>query len=320
MNHTSIKKISLTTLALVAAFAVSAYANGPRDLLSSHRSPAKVPAWVPNSLAAVYQYDDGSSENAVGFGNGLMNDESLWFNQFAVIPGQNVIESVSIAWGTPANSTDASLLNGLPITAAIWSDPNGDGNPSDGKLIASVDGVMANANTDTFVTYTFDSPVTIPGNSFFIGNLTPAVPTDERFMESIDQSSTARKSWIAAMSSGGPVDINTLGNNDFIGIIDDFGIPGNWLIRANPSSGGGIVLEASVRRQQGGNRVVALHWSPADGGSVNVLKNGVVLHGVPTDDDGAVQDNLRHHTGTFTYQVCETDTGNCSNEVTVVVR
>jgi len=81
---------------------------------------------------------------------------------------------------------------------------------------------------------------------------------------------------------------------------------------------GGIVLDATVRRQQS-NHVVALTWSPADGGSVNILRNGAVLHG-PTDDDGSAQDNLKHRTGTFTYQVCETDTGDCSNEVTVTVR
>ena len=35
------------------------------------------------------------------------------------------------------------------------------------------------------------------------------------------------------MSSGGPVDLNNPGNNDFLGLIDDFGIPGNWGIRAD---------------------------------------------------------------------------------------
>ena len=80
---------------------------------------------------------------------------------------------------------------------------------------------------------------------------------------------------------------------------------------------GEITLSATIRRQ-GGNRFVVLDWSPADGGTVNVLRNGAVLHG-PTNDDGSAQDNLRQHTGTFVYQVCETDTGTCSNEVTVKV-
>jgi hypothetical protein len=38
-----------------------------------------------------------------------------------------------------------------------------------------------------------------------------------------------------------------------------------------------------------------------------------------TADDGQAFDNLGTTTGTFTYQVCETDSGDCSNEVTVQV-
>ena len=39
-----------------------------------------------------------------------------------------------------------------------------------------------------------------------------------------------------------------------------------------------------------------------------------------TADDGKAGDNLGTQTGTFTNQVCETDTGDCSNEVTVQVQ
>jgi len=78
-----------------------------------------------------------------------------------------------------------------------------------------------------------------------------------------------------------------------------------------------FILDARVHRQ-GGKRAVVLTWSPADGGSINVLRNGVVVH--TTDDDGAAEDKLGTHTGTFFYQVCETDSGDCSNQVRVVVQ
>ena len=80
--------------------------------------------------------------------------------------------------------------------------------------------------------------------------------------------------------------------------------------------GGGITLTADVIRH-GGERYVALDWSPANGGGVNVLRNGSVIG--TTDDDGSTRSKLKNHTGTLTYQVCETDTGTCSNEVTVRV-
>jgi len=188
-------------------------------------------------------------------------------------------------------------------------------------LLGSVAGTIQDADTDTLVTYTFATPVTVPGTSFFVGDMTPAQSRlGELFYQGQDTTNSApNKSWVAANSTGAPVDINNVGNNDFIGTIDSFGLPGNWTIRADAGGGGGdIVLEASVRRQQG-RRVVALRWSPADdGGDVNVLRNGVVIG--TTADDGTAQNNIHGQTGTFTYQVCETDSGDCSNEVTVTVR
>ena len=79
---------------------------------------------------------------------------------------------------------------------------------------------------------------------------------------------------------------------------------GRWGHRAY----GANACETQVNKQQ-----VQLIWNPADGGSVNILRNGVVIRTTP--DDGKVNDKLRIMTGTFTYQVCETDSGDCSNEV-----
>jgi len=87
----------------------------------------------------------------------------------------------------------------------------------------------------------------------------------------------------------------------------------------DPAGGGGedITLTAQSRVNQQGNTDVQLRWAPADGGSINVLRDGVVIRA--TADDGKVGDKLGMMTGTFTYQVCETDSGDCSNEVDVVV-
>jgi hypothetical protein len=79
---------------------------------------------------------------------------------------------------------------------------------------------------------------------------------------------------------------------------------------------GPIRLSARARTRQG-QTTVSLKWRPADGGQVNVLRDGVVVQ--TTADDGSTQDNLGTMTGTFTYQVCETDSGDCSNEVDVTV-
>jgi len=80
--------------------------------------------------------------------------------------------------------------------------------------------------------------------------------------------------------------------------------------------GGSITLSADVFRRDG-KRFVALTWSPANGGDMNVLRNGSVIGTTP--DDGATRSKLANHTGDITYQVCESDTGTCSNEVRVRV-
>ncbi|MEO7166943.1 MAG: hypothetical protein ABI787_00875 [Spartobacteria bacterium] len=324
MKYPTLQKVTLTTMALVASLALSAQAGSP-SLSSAVRTHGASKSINPiHSLlfpASTYMIDDGTAEDSVGFGNGSQNFESLWFNQFDVIPGQTSISTVSVAWGTPA-FPDA--LDGTPVTIAVWSDPNGDGNPSDAVLLASMPATIQNANTNTFADYTFATPVDLPAGatSFFVGDMTPMNNGPQHFFQGIDQSSTLhRQSWIAAMSSGGAVDINNPGNNDFLGLIDDFGLPGNWLIRADAGggTGGDITLTAKARRQ-GGNRTVALSWTPADGGAIDVLRDGNVI--ANTADDGGAQDRLGDVQGiqTFTYQVCESDTGVCSNEVTVKVR
>ena len=82
-------------------------------------------------------------------------------------------------------------------------------------------------------------------------------------------------------------------------------------------SGPPITLGASVQ-QRGGQSLVVLTWGPADGGSVIVVRDRVILGA--TENDGETEDRLGPHTGVFTYQVCATDLGYCSNLARVKVQ
>ena len=183
----------------------------------------------------IYQVDDGTAEYSIGLSDGSKNGEALFFNQFDVVdPKCNspTFTSVSIAWGNPFYP-DAS--NGTPVTIAIWSDPNNDRNPSDAVLLGSVDGTIQNANSNTFVTYTFSTPVTLPPGaaSFFVGDMTPANDGPPINPQALDENIPLhRQSWVAFMSDYGPVNLTNPGANDTVGLIDDFGAPANWLIRA----------------------------------------------------------------------------------------
>jgi hypothetical protein len=91
---------------------------------------------------------------------------------------------------------------------------------------------------------------------------------------------------------------------------------GNFKFESCGGGGGAIVLDFRLKTQ-GNKHQVNLQWSPADGGNMNLLRNGAVVATIP--DNGKTKTNLGTRTGTFIYQVCETDSGDCSNEVTVVV-
>jgi len=170
MNHTTIKKISLTTLALVAALAVSARANGPVTSAMDHHRPAVPQHSIARTLLPdeVYQIDDGSSENSVGL---TLGGDIICLNQFTVIPGSETITSINIAWGTPS-FPDPTLI-GLPYTVVVWGDPNNDGNPNDpANVLTTASGVITSQGTDTFID-TAITPTTITGTSFFVGFLIP---------------------------------------------------------------------------------------------------------------------------------------------------
>jgi hypothetical protein len=82
--------------------------------------------------------------------------------------------------------------------------------------------------------------------------------------------------------------------------------------------GGGQTLTLKGKGQtQGNKRRAKLQWKPTDNtGSINIIRDGVVVQTVP--DTGTANDNLTA-AGTYSYQVCETDSGDCSNTISVTV-
>jgi hypothetical protein len=316
MNSLILHKVTLVAAALLTSVALGAHGgsakiSSARQIYGSDRSVNPIHRLL--FPASTYMIDDGTAEDGVGFGNGVQNFQAIWFNQFAVAPGQDTIASISIAWGSP---TFLEELNGTKVTLGIWSDPNGDGDPSDAVLLGSTEGTIVSAATDTFVTYPFSPAIALPGGatSFFVGDVTPMNNGPEHFYQALDENSGShRQSWVAGMASGAPVDIDNIGNNDFLGIIDDFGLPGNWLIRADAGDGSdNKTLTAFTRRRQGKTFVV-LNWSPANGRSVDIIRNGSVI--ATTDDDGNAEDNIRAFVGDLIYQVCDTDGVGCSNQL-----
>ncbi|NNF57946.1 MAG: PKD domain-containing protein [Rhodothermaceae bacterium] len=89
------------------------------------------------------------------------------------------------------------------------------------------------------------------------------------------------------------------------------------VVTVTGGGGGGDIVLTATAIQQGSRWTGDLTWSPADGGSVDVFRNGALVRS--TADDGAFADRLGAVSGTFDYQVCETDSGDCSNLASITI-
>ena len=238
--------------------------------------------------------------------------DTIVLNEFAVIPGSETITSVDIAWGTPTFFDPT--LDGLPYTVAIWSDPNGDGDPGDAVLLTTASGVVADQGTNTFITTNISATITTP--NFFVGLL---ITSAGQFPCAFDETDPtfSNRSYLAGDTTPGNGNIMDLTDNDLpVATIETYGLIGNLLVRANAGEGPKLTLAASKHRQAG-NIIVSLAWNSTGSGRIDVIRDGAVI--ATTDDDGSARDRLGTQTGSFVYQVCVADSSNCSNEVLVRV-
>ena len=191
--------------------------------LKGNATIAKLVGRVP---LFTYMIDDGTAEDSVGYPRG---STFVACNSFPVTGGNNVITSISIAWGTPAFPDPT--LNGLPYTAVLWSDPNGDGSPIDAVVLASAPGVISQQGTNTFITTTIP-PTLVTTANFFVGFI--ILPRAHQLPAAYDETAPRlpHRSWVALTSN--IHDLSTAVTIESTGVP-----PGNWLIRADGQTGGG---------------------------------------------------------------------------------
>ncbi len=148
-------------------------------------------------------------------------------------------------------------------------------------------------NTGTICTNYLGDPGGSPNtvNSFSVD-----VPAGETLLVVVEEAN-------ASQTPGAPYTV------EVSGLVNDGMGPGPC------DDGGELTLTAQNRANP---RRVNLSWTPSDGGNIDVIRDGVVIRTV--EDDGRAQDRLgAGGRAVHVYQVCETDSGDCSNEVEVRV-
>jgi hypothetical protein len=157
--------------------------------------------------ALTYSRDDGVGEDSIGLTGG---GTFTWMNQFNTVSGSDNIVSIEVAWGNIPDNT--------PATVKLWEDPNNDGNPADMVLLSSLPVFVQNTDMDIFNVY--DIPDALVTDSFFVG--VEITHFQGQYPARIDETSSLTKSWVGQEAGGIPFNL-----------IDNYGYPGNWMVRAN---------------------------------------------------------------------------------------
>ena len=176
---------------------------------------------------AIYQLDDGSTENAIGLTDG---GDVMWINAFQVVEGAGAITEISSVWGSTGGMGQPP--EGAPARFFVYEDPNDDGDPSDAVLLTEVATTVQDPGTDTFTTEAI-APTRVEG-TFFIAALFQNQEPDT-FPAPLDQSSGSQgASWIVGNTVQGGFNVDDLAANDLApALTDDVGLPGNWVLRAD---------------------------------------------------------------------------------------
>ncbi|MEL6740278.1 MAG: hypothetical protein AAFP26_06450 [Planctomycetota bacterium] len=186
-----------------------------------------------------YVLDDGSGGAVIG--PSAFDAWLTWGNVFDVAPGGELINEVSVSFGTGFDV-------GREIKITIFDDPTDDLDPRDAVALTVVDAVTRATTVDTFATYAI--PETAVSGTFFV-----AVSLDARQGEAFarqDQSTPGVRSWYF-FDGVFNTDLGTQG----LAVQNTQGpFPGTWMVRAGgvPTPGAlGVLLIAGgmvVRRRR----------------------------------------------------------------------
>lgn len=182
--------------------------------------------------ALAFVLDDGSYEDTITLNHGNGEAAAIWLNQFPIPLGTGAftLGSISIQW---PQSTYGTLV-GKQVNLLAYYDADGDGDPANAVRLGG-DHFVTIDELDTFIDYTVNFAVPGDGdiyigfeNSYARGDATPKL-----YPAAIDtDSSPQRRSWLLG-NVDRDADVEAPGNNTYLGLIDIFGMPGNWLIRGS---------------------------------------------------------------------------------------
>ncbi len=243
----------------------------PRDLLA-------------NAVELVV--DDGGAEDGIGLTSG---GQLIWLNRFTPAPEQFpfTLNEVWVLFGSDWGS--GGVNPGELFDVYIFQDVDGDGDPGTGaELLASfLDVPVQAANGEEWTVVTLEESVVLygPGDVLIaVVNRTAGTDAGE-YPASIDMTASQERSWVGYY--GGPAPQPPfLPAPELWGLIDDFGLPGNWTVR-------GYGVEGIV-----GGDIPWLFTTPVSG-TIAPIDEGVNTGEVVVTFDAYAVSALGTYTGTL---------------------
>jgi hypothetical protein len=157
-----------------------------------------------------YFYDDGSTENLLGYFSG---GEMCWANYFDTVSGAENLTEVATIWGS-TTYPGYGPGNGAAGMVYIWDDTNGDKQLFDGDALLFSGGVTTDEyDNDTHVYYSLGGTVTV-GSGFFVGFSLNSVPGQYVIPMDESQNPTNGNTWFIGKIAGVIDPINLSTNDD----------------------------------------------------------------------------------------------------------
>lgn len=163
--------------------------------------------------AVTYSIDGGTS--AAALGDNTAGWSAAAINHFTVVAGGQNLISVDVLFG--GNTTPANLLaGGEPVVVALWSDPNGDGDPTDASLLTFSASTIASIAGTAFQTIPITPQGLSVGQSFFAGVVYQTYGAGVNPQAVSVAGGTPSDAWLA-YNSAGTININNPGSAPVFG-------------------------------------------------------------------------------------------------------
>jgi uncharacterized repeat protein (TIGR01451 family) len=176
--------------------------------------------------------DDGGAESFIGVNDGVDGTQWIWLNRFTPAPSDFpfYLNEIAVVFG----STNVNVGDAVDIM--VYEDTDGDGDPSNATLLAVLNETVQANDGATWSVYAPPTPPMLYGpGDVLIGVINRYQPgTGGGLLDypaAIDRTASAYRSWLGWWSVEPAPDPPILPPDVAWGIIDDFGLAGNWMVR-----------------------------------------------------------------------------------------